>query len=61
MGGGRLAVEYAEQLVGERAAFDAVDVEHGGMGGKARPDGRGGVVARPIDHLASASPNTARL
>jgi hypothetical protein len=35
MGGGRLAVEYAEQFAGQRAAFDAVDVKNRGVSGKA--------------------------
>ena len=52
MRGDGLEFENAEQLVADKAPLDALSVEHGGMRGKARPDGRCGVFARPVHHAA---------
>ena len=55
-----VAVEHAEQLVGERTAFDAVGMENGGMRREARPDRRGGVFVAPSRRGRSAPSSTVR-
>src|SRR5580704_2330284 len=56
MVGSEPAIEYAELLLRERAALDAVRVQHGPMRGEARPDRRGGTIARPVDDRAQVLP-----
>ena len=58
--GDQPAIEHAEPLLLERAPLDAVAVQHRRMRGKAGPDGRSGMVFRPVDDSCSRSPNTAR-
>ena len=53
---GEPTIEYAELLLRERAALDAVCVQHGGVRGEARPDRRGGIIARPVDDRAQVLP-----
>ena len=54
------AIEHAEQLFLQRTALDAVGVQHRGVRRQARPDGRSGMLARPVDDTGQASPSTAR-
>ena len=48
--------EDAGALRRQRPTRDAVEVQHGGMGGEARPDRRARAGAGPIDHLSELRP-----
>ena len=50
------AIEHAEALFLQRAALDAVGMEHRRMRGKTGPDRRGGMLPRPIDQRAQRLP-----
>src|ERR1700685_363371 len=50
------ALEYSGELFRKFLPFDTVQVVHGAMRGKTRPERRGGIVLRPIDELRQRMP-----
>src|ERR1700727_2645667 len=50
------AREHTRQLHCERLTDDSINVQDGGMSCQTRPNGRDGVVARPINQLAQGLP-----